>query len=231
MTDLGRMAYAPALGVQRRTHKRVAEGVAAPTLLLVEHDPVITISRRRHAADHLRAAPLQLKRLGIAVHGTDRGGDITYHGPGQLVAYPIISLAAMQLSIGKYLRWLEQVVIDTVATFGVRAFRIKRFTGVWVEAPHGGKSGGPGRHAKLCAVGVRIERGVTLHGAAINVTTCLEHFRTIVPCGLADCRVTSLQQVLGDRTPTMQRVKQELSAVVSDALRRAAVNPLAASAV
>ncbi len=229
VTDLGRMAYGAALAVQRHTHRRVVEGAAPPTLLLVEHDPVITVSRRRSAATHLRAVPSELERLGIEVHETDRGGDITYHGPGQLVAYPIVPLGPLRLSIGKYLRWIEQVVIDTVAAFGVSAYRLDRFTGVWVDPPHDGGAGGNGRHAKLCAIGVRVERGVTLHGAGINITTHLEHFQTIVPCGLTGCSVTSMQQVLAERTPAMDRVKQELANVVSLALRDATGNPSVAS--
>ena len=222
--DLGRMAYGPAMAFQRSIHRGVADGGAPPTLLMVEHDPVITISRRRSATTHLRAELRELNHLGIDVHETDRGGDITYHGPGQLVVYPILPLGPLRLSIGRYLRWIEQVVIDTVAGFSVRAFRLERFTGVWIDAPNDRGEIEEGRCAKLCAVGVRVERGVTLHGAALNVTTRMEHFQTIVPCGLANRPVTSLQQVLGDRTPTMDRVKQELADAVRHQLGLREVN-------
>lgn len=209
--DLGRVGYPDAMIVQRDTHHRVLRGTTSPTLLLVEHDPVITVSRRRGAATNLRATPHQLEQLGIAVLETDRGGDITYHGPGQLVAYPILSLAWLRFNLGHYMRWLEQVVIDTVETFGVRAYRVPKLIGIWVDAPPQSRGSPAGRPAKLCAFGVRVQRQVTMHGLALNVSTDLSHFQTIVPCGLIDRPVTSLQQLLGPATPTMAEVKGELS--------------------
>jgi lipoyl(octanoyl) transferase len=206
LMDLGRMAYAPAMEVQRRAHRRVLAGAAAPTLILVEHEPVITLSKRRCAATNLRAPQEVLARLGIEVHQTDRGGDITYHGPGQVVLYPIVELASYRLNIGRYMRWLEQIVIDAVAAFGVQTFREPKLAGVWAHDPQHG----PATAAKLCAVGVRVERGVTLHGAALNVNTCLEHFQTIVPCGLADRPVTSLERLLGASAPAFEAVKRRV---------------------
>ena len=142
--------------------------------------------------------------MGIDLVQTDRGGDVTYHGPGQLVAYPILRLAALGLSLGGYMRWLEQVVIATVDAFDVKAFREAGLTGVWVGRQ-------PGQlPAKLCALGVRVARHVTMHGMALNVTTELAHFKTIVPCGLVDRPVTSLKSLLGQRTPAMGQVKAQL---------------------
>ncbi len=215
--DLGRMPYAAAFDVQRRAHDRVLAAATPMTLLLVEHDPVITISRRRDSPRHLRAAPERLARLGIDVQPTNRGGDITYHGPGQLVAYPILRLDTLGLNVGRYVRWLEQVVIDTVERFGIQAHRDPRARGVWVAAANG--SAKP-HAAKLCAVGVRVQRNVTLHGLALNVTTNLDHFNTIIPCGLPDRGVTSLQQLLGDDTPTMQQVKHALVSTMRSHIRR-----------
>ncbi len=197
--DLGRLAYGAALAVQHEVHRAVVEGTAPPTLLLVEHDPVITVSQRKGASQHLLASPQRLAQLGIAVAETDRGGDITYHGPGQLVAYPILRLAPLNLNVGRYMRLLEQVVIDTVAAFGVEGRREEGATGVWVN------------DAKLCAFGVRVRRNVTLHGLALNVTTDLAHFQTIIPCGLAGRGVTSLRELLDERCPTMETVKRELT--------------------
>jgi lipoyl(octanoyl) transferase len=217
LLDLGRMAYVPALEKQRTVHHRVLEGDAPPTLILVEHDPVITLSARRGAAANLVAPPARLAALGIDVQPTDRGGDITYHGPGQLVAYPILRLGDYGLSLGGYMRFLEQTVIETVAEFGVNAAVENGATGVWAA----------GRYApaKLCAFGVRVRRGVTLHGLALNVTTDLSHFDTIVPCGLAGRAVTSLERLLGEATPSMGAVKSELTRVMRERLTRPAPSP------
>jgi lipoate-protein ligase B len=203
LVDLGRMAYVPALEIQRATHQRVLDRLDPPTLLLVEHDPVITISQRREAAQHLIVNAETLARLGIDVQPTDRGGDITYHGPGQLVAYPILHLEDFGLNLSRYMRLLEQVVIDTVGEFGVAAHREAGATGVWADAKP--------QAAKIAALGVRIRRGVTMHGLALNVTTNMEHFNTIVPCGLAGRSVTSLRELLGEKTPAMEQVKAALT--------------------
>jgi len=200
------MSYSDALAVQYRTHEALLEqGGDGPILLFVEHDPVVTVSRRRHAADHLLASSDTLSRLGIDVQPTDRGGDITYHGPGQLVVYPILRLAPFRLTPASYMRLLEQAVMDTLATFGIAADREPGATGVWVH--HGTEQ----QAAKICAMGVRIRRGITLHGLALNVDPNLDHFQTIVPCGLVGWIVTSLKQRLADQTPSMALVKQGLT--------------------
>lgn len=215
--DLGRCAYLPAHEKQLEIHRQVVEGEVPGGLpgavILVEHDPVITVSRRAQGSNHLLAAPAQLAKLGIEVQTTDRGGDITYHGPGQLVAYPILRLADMKLNVGGYLRWLEEVVIQTVAAYGVTGTRNRINTGVWVES--GAATSMPLPPAKLCAIGVRVKKNVTLHGLALNVTTNLSHFATIVPCGLTGVGVTSLQQCLGARCPTMDHVKATMVATMN----------------
>lgn len=207
--DLGRVPYAEALSVQHHVHEQVLDGSAPHTLLLVEHPPVITVSQRRDASQHVLADTPQLTAMGIDLQPTNRGGDVTYHGPGQLVAYPILRLGDLGLSIGCYMRLLEQVVIDMVAELGVWARREKGLVGVWVDPP--GNDGRLGPPAKLCAMGIRVRRHVTMHGLALNVTTDLTHFETIVPCGLVAHGVTNLQQLLGDRTPTMTQIKDRLT--------------------
>lgn len=222
--DLGRIAYQEAYQIQldrvnRQIERREEADPPLGTLLLLEHDPVITVSRRPDARKHLLATPELLATHGVTVAETDRGGDITYHGPGQLVAYPILPLAMLGLRVGEYLRLLEQVVIDLLASFGVAGERDDEHTGVWVRVA---QQDGGSESRKICALGVRVRRGVTLHGLALNVTTDLSHFDTIVPCGIADRGVTSLEQVLGPRTPTMDRVKQQLVATMASHVRRLA---------
>jgi lipoyl(octanoyl) transferase len=173
------MSYLPAWEEQNR---HVTEVLAARErgepevgrLLMVEHDPVITVSNRAGAAANLVASPEALRMAGVSVERTDRGGDITYHGPGQLVVYPILDLNLLNLGLHAYMRMLEAAVIDTCAAFGVSARRDAAATGVWV--------GEPG--AKICAMGVRVRKWVSMHGLAINVTTDLSHFGLIIPCGL-----------------------------------------------
>ncbi len=226
--DLGRMPYAQALAIQRQINLDVSLGNhpgADACLLLVEHDPVITITHRKGAWDNLLAREDTLKQLGIKVEVTDRGGDITYHGPGQLVAYPILKLNPLALNLSSYMRLLEQIVIDTVADFGIHGQRDPDATGVWVETSGLGSRvsglGKPGsadtripipdtRLAKLCAMGVRVRKNTTMHGLALNVSTNLEHFKTIDPCGLGGRPVTSLHELLGDNAPTMEEVKNKL---------------------
>ncbi len=210
--DLGRLAYQPAYQVQLEHHQRLVDRIAGPVILLVEHDPVITVSRRPNAAQHLIASPACLQQLGIDVQPTDRGGDVTYHGPGQLVVYPIFRLTDLHMNVGAYMRFLEEVVIQTVANFGITARRDKANTGVWVDDD--GMTPASPRPAKLCAMGIRVRRNVTLHGLALNVTTNLQHFQTIVPCGLAGLGVTSLAQLLGEHTPDMALVKTSLTATM-----------------
>jgi len=219
--DLGRMNYADALAIQRQVHAGVVAGREAasnikPTmvLLLVEHDPpVITISRRPGARQHLIATDAQLRAAGVEVAETDRGGDITYHGPGQLVVYPILDLNALGLRLASYMRFLEQVVIDVLARFEIEAQRdegIPPATGVWVQSrdAQGLQSVGVTGAKKICALGVRISKWVSMHGLALNVTTNLDHFNLIVPCGLVGRSVTSMERELGAKCPRMDEVKR-----------------------
>jgi len=206
---LGRLGYAEAFELQRAHHAEVLAGREGDSpvpgrLLLVEHDPVITVSRRASASDHLLATPELLAHHGVAVEPTDRGGDITYHGPGQLVAYPIVDLNALKLRLHEYMRALEEVVIRTVGHFDVPAIRDCSATGVWV--PDG--DGNPQR--KIGAMGVRVRRWVTMHGLSLNVSTNLEHFGLIVPCGLPGRPVTSLAVETKNRDASVRDVADRL---------------------
>ena len=196
-------------------------------LLLVEHDPVITVTRR--AGAHLRATPARLTEAGVAIAETDRGGDITYHGPGQLVAYPILDLNLLGLGLHAYMRLLEDAVIGVCGALGFEAGREQGATGVWMP-----QAGAPA--SKVCAMGVRVRRWVSMHGLALNVTTNLDHFRLIVPCGLVGRQVTSLEREAAARRrpcPAMSAAKRELiralSAAVDAALSRKAGASEAAS--
>jgi lipoyl(octanoyl) transferase len=206
--DLGRMNYADALAIQRQVHAEVVaarETDGRMALLLVEHDPpVITVGRRPGARQHLTATDVQLHAAGVEVAETDRGGDITYHGPGQLVVYPILDLNRLGLRLASYMRFLEQNVIDALARFGIEGVRDQSTppaTGVWLQ-----------KHpsAKICALGVRVSKWVSMHGLALNVTTNLEHFNLIVPCGLVGRSVTSMQRELGEQCPRMDEVKRAM---------------------
>jgi lipoyl(octanoyl) transferase len=193
---LGLVAYQEALELQRAlVEERKADRID-DTLLLLEHPAVLTLGVRGDGGrSHILAAPDLLQSQGIAVFETGRGGDITYHGPGQLVGYPIISLKPDRCDVHKYVRDLEEVLIRTVADYTIGGRRIEGLTGVWVQAEN--LEGAE----KLAAIGVRISRWVTSHGFALNVTTNLDHFKWIVPCGIADRGVTSIARLLGRAVP------------------------------
>ncbi len=230
VVDLGLMEYAAAYERQKSELDAViaARDSANPrpgVILLVEHDPpVITLSNRPAARQHLVATDAQLARAGVTVAPTDRGGDITYHGPGQLVVYPILDLNAFRLGLHDYMRLLETAVIDTCGIFGLPARRDPSATGVWVQQ-QGAPEGAPA--AKICAMGVRVRRWVSMHGLAINITTDLSHFDLIVPCGLIGRNVTSLSRELGDRCPSMESVKQTLAAQLVRRLTERCTAPIA----
>ncbi|MCA9280099.1 MAG: lipoyl(octanoyl) transferase LipB [Phycisphaeraceae bacterium] len=209
--DLGRMPYADAYEIQQQHHARILENRGTPdasvgTILLVEHDPVITVSKRPSAQNNLVASSQLLQQMGVDVQSTDRGGDITYHGPGQIVAYPIIDLNAIGVNLHEYMRRLEEAVIRTCAHWGISGERDPTATGVWVRQLHGSD-----QRAKIAAMGVRVRRWITMHGLSLNVETNLQHFDLIVPCGLIGRPVTSMQQLLDTRMPSMEDVKAELS--------------------
>lgn len=224
--DLGRIGYAEALSIQRAAQAALisarGSGHAAPMrLYLLEHDPpVITVTRRVGAAAHVLASPDALARAGVELHETDRGGDVTYHGPGQVVAYAILDLDRLGLRVHSYMRMLEEIVIATCGSFGLACRAEQGATGVWTDA-----GGGPAR--KVCAMGVRLSRWTSMHGLALNVDPDLSHFGLIVPCGLAGRPVTSLARELGARAPDLARVKAELAKQFEEAcaLRLRGVSP------
>ena len=185
--ELGLTDYSTALALQKQLVADRQAGLIDDRLLLVEHPHVITLGRNGRE-DHLLAAPEILSRAGIAFYRTDRGGDITYHGPGQLVGYPILDLRQWKRDVGAYMRAIEQVLIDTLADFGIAAGRFPKLTGVWVG------------ERKIAAIGVHIGRWVTSHGFALNVVTDLSYFHYIVPCGLTK-PVTSMAQLRTDSRP------------------------------
>jgi lipoate-protein ligase B len=208
--DLGVMPYRDAWARQEAAHAEVLAG-GEERLILVEHPPVITFGRRAGVARHLIASDEQLAKLGVEVVQSDRGGDITFHGPGQVVAYPIVRLNDHQLSVGAYVHGLERAVVATLAEFGVAASADAGAVGVWTDAD--------GTLAKVCAIGVRIKRGISLHGLALNVETDLAYFDLIVPCGLPGRPVTSMRKLMGERTPDVAAVKQALVKNLSLQLR------------
>jgi lipoyl(octanoyl) transferase len=192
--QLGRMGYAEALRLQQERVAQRKDGAIPDTLLLLEHPHVYTLGRNAKR-DNLLASPQRLEELGAEVFETDRGGDITYHGPGQLVGYPILDLAGLRRDISWYIRSLEEVFIRVAADFGIEAGRMDGAPGVWVG------------NDKLVALGVHISRWITSHGFAFNVNTDLGYFECIVPCGLRDKGVTSLEKLLG-KPVTMEKATE-----------------------
>jgi lipoyl(octanoyl) transferase len=191
---LGRVEYADALEMQKTLVEDRRAGRIGDTLLLLEHPPVITLGvKTRGKSTNILAPPDRLAEAGVGVFDTGRGGDVTYHGPGQLVGYPILDLQPDRCDVHRYVRDLEEVLIQAVAPFGVTGVRVPGLTGVWV--------GEPGREEKLAAIGVRISRWITSHGFALNVAPDLDHFGLIVPCGIADRGTTSLERLLGHAVP------------------------------
>jgi lipoyl(octanoyl) transferase len=199
---LGRVKYSEALEYQTSLATRRKLNEVGDALILLEHFPVITWGRNSKA-ENLLSSPELLTRNGIDLVQTNRGGDITFHGPGQLVAYPILRLDRIRKDVVWYVRTLEEIVIRTLGDVGADAFRKPRLTGVWVE-----RAGAP---AKVAAIGVHISRWVTSHGLALNIETDLRYYRHIVPCGIAEHPVTSLREVLGcavDRRMVEDRLVQ-----------------------
>ncbi len=183
---LGRVGYQEALVLQADLVEQRRRGEIGDTLLLLEHPPVITLGvKTRNTRTNIIASDAQLADAGVAVFQTGRGGDVTYHGPGQLVGYPIFDLNPHRRDVHRYVRDIEQALIDAVATFGITATRADGLTGIWVDAN------------KLAAIGVRISRWITSHGFALNVGTDLSHFDLIVPCGIQGRGVTSIERLLG----------------------------------
>jgi lipoyl(octanoyl) transferase len=192
--QLGTVEYQAALDLQQTLVERRKRGEIPDQLLLLEHPDVITLGvKTRNDRSHVLETPETLAARGVAVFETGRGGDVTFHGPGQLVGYPILDLKPDRCDVHQYVRDLEEVLIRAVATFGITAGRVKGLTGIWV--------GDADREAKLAAIGVRISRWVTSHGFALNVNTDLSRFGLIVPCGITDRGVTSIERQLGRPIP------------------------------
>ena len=194
---LGLVSYADGIELQRGLVEDRKAGRIADTLLLLQHPHVLTIGVKKDGRQHILAAPDLLAARGVEVFETGRGGDVTYHGPGQLVGYPIIDLNPDRRDVHKYVRDLEAVMIGVCADYGLTAERVKGMSGAWIG------------DAKIGAIGVRISRWVTSHGFAFNVTTDLDFFNLIVPCGIADKAVTSLASQL-DRQVPMAEVEDRL---------------------
>ena len=204
MRRLGRISYVDGLALQQQLVDERRRGEIPDQLLLLEHPPVITLGVKvRNDRSHVIATPRRLAELGVELHETGRGGDVTYHGPGQVVGYPIIDLKPDRCDVHAYVRDLEEVMIRAARTFGIEAGRVAGLTGIWVGAE------------KLAAIGVRISRWVTSHGFAFNVNTDLSHFNLIVPCGITDRGVTSLQKLLGHPV-SMAEVEDALAAAFLD---------------
>ena len=212
--DIGRMDYRPAWALQQRIQHRLITAkrrtppeVLPHVFLFVEHPPVYTIGKSGNRRNLLISEDL-LRKRGAEFVKIDRGGDITYHGPGQIVGYPILDLDQFVADIHKYLRLIEQTIIDTCTSYGVQGGRIAGRTGVWIDAD---ATAGPGNEIarKICAMGIRCSRWVTMHGFALNVSTDLDWFSHIVPCGISDGNVTSLEKETG-RPVDPQDVKEKI---------------------
>ncbi|HEY1692607.1 MAG TPA: lipoyl(octanoyl) transferase LipB [Polyangiaceae bacterium] len=211
---LGRIRYAEAHALQERLVEQRVRGEVGDTLLLLEHEPVVTLGRGAHA-ENVLLPRAELERRGVDLVETARGGDVTYHAPGQLVAYPVFDLHPDRLDVRRYVRDLARVMIDLAAAYGVDAHFLEgdaKLVGVWVDEASPGawpgdprEDGGATRAAKIGAIGVKLSRWVTMHGFAFNVSTDLEGFRLIVPCGITRYGVTSLA-ALGKEAPPVEEV-------------------------
>lgn len=190
-----RMRYAQVYAQQLARRRAIERGEAGNALFIVEHEPVITLGRNFQSTSLLKTRE-HLAKIGVDVCEVDRGGDATYHGPGQLVAYPILNLNEWTPSIKWYLRTLEDVIIAVLARYGLQGERLEGYTGVWVDG------------AKVAAIGIGLHNWVTFHGIAINVAPDMAHFDLIVPCGIADKPVTSIERLLGT-APSISRVSSD----------------------
>lgn len=205
---LGRVGYDEGLALQERAVAERIAGEAPDRLFLLEHPHVYTLGRGADAANVL-AGEAELAALGAALYHTGRGGDVTYHGPGQLVGYPVLSLKPDRCDVHRYVRDLEETLIRALRHYGVEGERVEGLTGVWV----GGE--------KVAAIGVRIARWITSHGFALNVTADLSYFGAIVPCGISDKGVTSIERLTGQRPPleeVARRVADEFGEVFERAV-------------
>src|SRR3954468_4326880 len=204
IVDLGFIGYADACALQERTVAARKIGAVEDILFLCEHPHVIT-QGRNGKREHLLVSEQVLRQKGVELHHSSRGGDITYHGPGQIVGYPILNLAAIRRDVGWYMRMLEEVMIRATLEYGVAASRVPGRTGIWVQT-------GNASEEKLGAIGVHLSRWVSSHGFAYNVSTDLRYFDLIVPCGIANCRTTSLEKLLGRRVGLNEAIPHVIAA-------------------
>ncbi len=202
LVNLDLVPYADALALQHRLVAARKRGALNDTLLLLEHPPVFTLGRNATEANII-APPELLEQQGIQVFRVERGGDVTYHGPGQLVGYPILDLHNFRLDVGWFVRSLEEMLIRVVRDFGIPGKRIDKLVGAWLDTPNG--------EAKIAQIGARIEQWITYHGFALNVDPNMTHFDFIVPCGIADKAVTSLRRVL-NHPIEMRAVRERVAA-------------------
>ncbi len=223
VVDWGVVPYAQASARQEELIRLRKAGEIPDLLVLCEHPPVITLGRNA-ARENILASDKLLAKRGVELHECNRGGDVTFHGPGQLVGYPVLDLHDWKMDVAAYVRALEEVLLHTAAGFGVEAHRVenseaenlsggrrarrKFFTGVWTNGP-------AGEEKKLAAIGVHLSRWVTSHGFALNVTTDLRNFELIVPCGIGDKGVTSLEQVMKDTRPAAEKMAAVCAAVIT----------------
>lgn len=237
VNDLGRIPYRDAWDLQEKLLREDTDAKAAAReagagsipqtrhhLLFCEHPPVYTLGKSGDM-DHLLVSDAELAARGIQFVQTNRGGDITFHGEGQIVGYPILDLERFYTDIGRYLRNLEDVIIRTIGDYGLAGERSKGETGVWLDPSI------PGRARKICAMGVRCSRWVTMHGFALNVNTDLSYFNNIVPCGIQDKSVTSLQKETGRTLPVEEvraRIVHHFSEIFDAEMVKSALFPAGA---
>jgi len=202
--DLGRIRYGPAWAIQRRLQRLREEGRVSDVILVLEHEPVITIGRAGRG-DHILAPRDELARAGVEVVAIERGGDVTYHGPGQLVLYPILDLRERGKDLHLYVRDLEEIMIRVARSVGVEAVRRAGFPGVWHD------------RGKLGAVGIHVRNWITMHGLALNVDLAPDGFRWIVPCGIAGAQAVSLSDIVGHPVP-MGEARDAARTAVADVL-------------
>ena len=210
VVDLGLIPYGPACEWQHRLVRARKARTIPDVLLLCEHPHVITLGRNG-TRDHLHAGDALLEQMKVEFHTSDRGGDITYHGPGQIVGYPILDLTEHRRDIGWYVEQIEEVMVCATADFGIAAKRVEGQHGVWIDTPNG--------EEKLGALGVHLSRWVTSHGFAYNVSTDLRYFDLIVPCGIAGKGVTSVERALG-RAVSMNEARERLIAQFASVFAR-----------
>ncbi len=196
--DLGFCKYQKALGIQEECHKKISKTDHQDVLIFVEHNPVYTLGKNADESNIIKSY-----QDDVTIHNIDRGGDVTYHGPGQLVGYPIFNIKKRNMSIGRYVHTLENIIVDVLGIFGINAQVREKLIGVWVGTE------------KIAAIGVRVINGITKHGFAINVNTDLTYFNGIIPCGIDDCQITSMEQVL-NRKVDLKEVQKSITPIFNN---------------